>query len=85
MRTKEIERLEEREMRDQGLSPCDLCDSRFLKNCQCIGEEFALEGTPLGKEGAKMATVQHKRMKLTLHRPSQYPLPQGLLVGISEA
>jgi len=62
-----------------------MCDFRFLKNCECIGEEFARGGTSLRREGAKMATIQHKRMKLTLHRPSQYPLPQGLLVGISEA
>ena len=34
---------------------------------------------PEGK--AKMNTIRNKRTRLSFERPSQYPLPKGLLIG----
>jgi len=31
--------------------------------------------------GSKMFTTRNKRTRLSFDRPSQYPLPQGLLIG----
>jgi len=51
--------------------------------CKCLAEGVVRERVSFCEE-EKMITSQQKRARLTLGRPSQYPLPQGLLIGIHE-
>lgn len=63
--------------------------NRALKKCQLnFFEEICTPSCKIKNErnldpegGLKMVTTRNKRIRLSLHRSSQYPLPRGLLIG----
>jgi len=80
MKTKEIGSLEER---GTGTESCVLVSECLDEMCNCLAQGAVREEILLCKE-EKMITSQQKRTKLSFGRPSQYPLPQGLLIAIHE-
>lgn len=80
MRTKKIESLE---ARDTGTGSGVVVDECFDEMCDCLVQGPVKEEILVCKE-EKMITSQQKKAKFSFGRPSQYPLPQGLLIGIHE-
>jgi hypothetical protein len=81
MRTKE-ESLKERELGAKISRLLWLAGAAFDEFRSVVSEACATK-TPHPEGGLVMVTTHNKRGTLDLHRPAQYPLPKGLLVGVS--